>query len=115
MSESPLSGRRVSESPDLLPLTAVLATPERQIEVQLLLAEGSTVIDAVRAASAMPAFAGFDLQGMPVGIFGELVSLSRALAAHDRLEFYVPLRVDPMEARRQRGRVRPPGSAGQRG
>ena len=103
MSESPLSGRRVSESPDLLPLTAVLATPERQIEVQLLL-----------AANAMPAFAGFNLLGMPVGIFGATVALSRALAAHDRLEFYVPLRVDPLEARRQRGRVKPAAAGGRR-
>lgn len=113
MSESPLSGSPVSESPDLLPLTAVLATPERQIEVPLLLAAGSTVMDAVLAASAMPAFAGLDLLGMPVGIFGESVAPSRALAAHDRLEFYVPLRIDPLEARRQRGRAKP-GSAGGR-
>ena len=114
MSESPLSGRRASESPDLLPLTAVLATPERQIEVQLLLAAGSTVMDAVLAANAMPAFAGFNLLGMPVGIFGATVALSRALAAHDRLEFYVPLRVDPLEARRQRGRVKPAAAGGRR-
>jgi hypothetical protein len=96
----------VSDSADLLPLSVVFATPERSVEVQLALPKGSIVLDAVRAASAMPAFSGLDLECMATGVYGEQVPLTRALLAHDRVEFYVPLRVDPMEARRQRGRIR---------
>jgi putative ubiquitin-RnfH superfamily antitoxin RatB of RatAB toxin-antitoxin module len=38
----------------------------------------------------------------PVGIFGERCDRSRALAEGDRVEMYLPLKVDPKAARRQR-------------
>ncbi|MGA1371094.1 MAG: RnfH family protein [Pseudomonadales bacterium] len=89
-----------------LALVAVLATPERVIEVELRVPEGTTVGAAIRAASDLPPFAGIDLESMPVGIFGEPVARTRVVAAHDRIEFYLPLRIDPMEARRQRSLIK---------
>ena len=38
----------------------------------------------------------------PVGIFGERCDRSRALVEGDRVEMYLPLKVDPKAARRQR-------------
>ena len=66
--------------------------------VQLELAAGSTVLDAVRA-SGFPA-------GGKFGIYGRRVPGQTALREGDRVEVYRPLAEDPKEARRRRARKR---------
>ena len=71
-------------------------------EVELLLAPGATVADALRA-SGMPArHPQFDLGSMPVGIWGAFCDRGDVLRDRDRVELYRPLRVDPKAARHQR-------------
>lgn len=97
-----------SESADAaepgLRVAVVHALPDRQYVVELCLAPGSTVADALAAVAQREPFLALDLAAVPVGIFGELVTRDRPLADHDRVELYRRLAVDPVEARRSRGR-----------
>lgn len=71
-------------------------------EVELLLAPGATVADAVLASGMPSRHPQFDLTAMPVGIWGAFCDRGDVLRDRDRVELYRPLRVDPKEARRQR-------------
>jgi len=62
----------------------------------------ATVGDALRAAHADPAFAGIDLEGSPIGVFGMAARREQLLHPGDRVEIYRPLALDPKAARRAR-------------
>jgi len=79
--------------------------------VDLLLPQGATVEDALRASAMQSRHPGHALEKLPVGIWGAFCDRGDALRDQDRVELYRPLRVDPKEARRlrqrsQRGAVR---------
>jgi putative ubiquitin-RnfH superfamily antitoxin RatB of RatAB toxin-antitoxin module len=78
------------------------ALPQGAIERTYELPAGATVGDALGAAGADPAFAGVDLDGSPIGVFGVLARRERALYPGDRVEIYRPLALDPKAARRAR-------------
>ena len=78
-----------------LRVEVVQARPDKAEVVELRLAEGATVRDAL-AASGM--------RGSQVGIHGKRVTLETRLADGDRVEIYRPLKLDPKEARRRRAR-----------
>ena len=83
------------------------ALADEQQLVELTLPDGSTVADALARISAVPGFAGLDLEHASVGIFGTVVAdRSQRLNEGDRLEIYRPLTVDPMTARRLRANRR---------
>ncbi len=88
----------------------VYALPEVQHELEIELEDGSLVADAIAVAEGDPLFSRLPLRDSGWGIWGEVVDAQRALSADDRLEFYRPLRMDPMTARRQRAtnRQKPP-------
>ena len=86
------------------------AEPHRAIVKTYRLAPPATVGDALRLAAADPEFAGIDLAGSAVGIFGTVSTLSQWLADGDRVEIYRPLAADPKSARRARARRERPGS-----
>ncbi|MBU6211060.1 MAG: RnfH family protein [Gammaproteobacteria bacterium] len=89
-----------------------VALPSWQGELPLTLESGATVEDLLRHAqpwlarhieSAGQAAADETWwREAPVGIFGERCDRSRTLAEGDRVELYLPLKVDPKAARRQR-------------
>ena len=71
-----------------------------EIEVRTVqLPPGATVGDAVDAA-------GFDATWEALGVFGELVDRAYVLKDRDRVDLLRPPLIDPMEARRQRARMR---------
>ena len=78
-----------------LKVEVVDARPDGAEVVEVRLAEGATVRDALAASG---------LQGNQVGIFGKRVALDARLADGDRVEIYRPLATDPKEARRRRAR-----------
>lgn len=80
------------------------ALPGRAIVQMYRLTDPATVADALGAAAADPAFAGLDLHGCPVGVYGQLARPAQRLEAGDRVEIYRPLGVDPKTARRARVR-----------
>ena len=65
------------------------------------LPRGACVRDALDASGLVPT----DWTG-PVGVFGAIVSLDRALDEGDRVEIYHALPVDPKAARRARAEAR---------
>jgi putative ubiquitin-RnfH superfamily antitoxin RatB of RatAB toxin-antitoxin module len=79
------------------------ALPDAQYVIELTLADGATVADALSRVKAAPGFVDLDLDQMRVGIFGSVVAdRTQRLEEGDRLEVYRPLTVDPMTARRLR-------------
>ncbi|OGI44899.1 MAG: RnfH family protein [Candidatus Muproteobacteria bacterium RBG_16_64_11] len=97
---------------DLRPLgvEVVYATHTRQRLVELTVAPGTTVAEAIAASGILREFPEIDLRVNRVGIFGQLARLGDVVQAGDRVEIYRPLQADPKEARRQRAR-----KAGKRG
>ena len=65
-----------------------------------MLAEGSTLRDALQASGLVTA--GLDMASCPVGIFGKKKTPDTVLRDGDRVEIYRPLVADPMDARRRR-------------
>lgn len=67
--------------------------------LDLTLAQGSTVRDALLASGLLP---GDQADAQPVGIFGKKKSVDTLLRDGDRVEIYRPLLADPKDARRRR-------------
>lgn len=78
------------------------ALPEEQFLTQLEVAEGSTVLDAIRASGVLEQFPQIDLSINKVGIFSRISSLETVLRERDRVEIYRPLIADPKEVRRKK-------------
>jgi putative ubiquitin-RnfH superfamily antitoxin RatB of RatAB toxin-antitoxin module len=80
----------------------VYALPGQQSLLQVQLAEGAMVEDAIRQSGVLEAFPDIDLAKNKVGIFSKLVKLDETLRDKDRVEIYRPLIADPKEVRRKR-------------
>ncbi len=79
--------------------------------IALQVAPGSTVEQAIAASGVLARYPEIDLARNKVGIYGKLTALGAAVAAHDRIEIYRPLSVDPKVARQRRvEKVRAAGS-----
>lgn len=90
------------DATERLRVTVAYALPAHQYLENLLLPPGATVADALAAVADREPFRSLGLPDVPVGIYGEPAPLDRPLADHDRVEIYRPLRVDPLDARRER-------------
>ncbi|AHF74642.1 ratA [Candidatus Sodalis pierantonius str. SOPE] len=80
----------------------IYALPERQYLRQLVLQEGSTLEQAIRASGLLALRQDIDLDVNKVGIFSRPAKLEDELSDGDRVEIYRPLLIDPKELRRQR-------------
>jgi putative ubiquitin-RnfH superfamily antitoxin RatB of RatAB toxin-antitoxin module len=80
----------------------VYALSHQQSLLQVRLAEGATVEDAICASGLLEAFPEIDLARNKVGIFSKLVKLDEKVRDRDRVEIYRPLIADPKEVRRKR-------------
>jgi putative ubiquitin-RnfH superfamily antitoxin RatB of RatAB toxin-antitoxin module len=76
------------------------AWPRRFSSVELDLPEGTTVIDAVRAAGLHA-----DAEIVAYAVFGSTVDQAHRLTDGDRIELLRPLQADPKDARRSRARL----------
>jgi uncharacterized protein len=76
--------------------------------VDLTLAPGATVADALNASGLPERHPAAGLERLPVGIWGRLCERGDVLHDRDRVELYRPLQVDPKEARRLRQRAQGP-------
>ena len=85
--------------------TVAFATPARQWLWQVELADEATVADALLAARSTAGDAKVPWEA-DVGIFGELCDRNTVLRDGDRVEIYLPLKLDPKESRRERARAR---------
>ena len=83
-------------------VTLVHALPDQAREIALRLPEGATVAEAIERGKAHLLLADAELLRCPVGIFGQRARRDTVLADGDRVELYRPLKLHPMQARRQR-------------
>jgi len=82
----------------------VYALPAAHDSVEVTLAEGSTVRDAIVTSGLLERHPEIDLVVQKCGVFGEVRRLDERVADGDRVEIYRPLFIDPKEARRRRAR-----------
>jgi len=97
--------RQVMQTPDVagqISVLVVYALPERQVELDLQVAAGSTARQVALASTLNRFFPELDLSSAALGVFGELVADDYGMQEGDRLELYRDLLLDPMELRRQR-------------
>ena len=93
-------------STDPILVQVAYARPERQRIVDLAVAPGTSVREAVRCSGMAREFPEIDPESAPLGVYGRAVDGEETLRAGDRVEIYRPLEIDPREARRQRARLR---------
>jgi len=80
--------------------------------VELDVPAGATVGEAIARSGLLAAHPDIDLAVNRVGVFGVLCDVDRVVEAHERVEIYRPLPVDPKEVRRRRARGGGPAGAG---
>ena len=81
-------------------------------EIELTLAQGSTVADALRASGLVARFAELS-SGQPLaGVWNRKTDLHQVLRDGDRVEIYRALKVDPKASRRERFQKQGAKSAG---
>ena len=95
----------------MIRVRVAVALPGEQEVVELELAEGSRVADAIARSGLAARFPALDFERARVGIWSRPCERDAVLRDGDRVEVYRPLQADPKEARRARARVKPsPGS-----
>ena len=82
----------------------VYGQPSDVSRVVLALEEGATVADVGQLLHQRSECAHWQLESAAVGVFGQIKALNYLLMPGDRLEFYLPLQLDPKEARRLRAK-----------
>jgi putative ubiquitin-RnfH superfamily antitoxin RatB of RatAB toxin-antitoxin module len=91
-------------NPPRIDVEIVYALPDRQVLRRILIPDGSTVGDAIRASGLRAEFP--EIDPTRVGIHGKPVPVDATLRDGDRVELYRPLRADPKEIRRTRAAKR---------
>lgn len=86
----------------MIPIVVAYATPEKQVEISLLVEPNCTVALAIDRSQICKQFPEIHLSQARVGIYSKRVQLDASLQANDRIEIYRPLQIDPKEARRLR-------------
>lgn len=79
----------------------VFALAERQELVDLVIASGATVAEAIDQSGIAKRFPEQDLSACTLGIWGRLADSDHVLQGGDRVEIYRPLNIDPRETRRK--------------
>ena len=87
-------------------VTVVYALPGATTEVEVRVAAGATVAEAIERSGLAARLPGADIAGAPVGIFGKRVRRDTLLGDGDRIELYRRLIADPKAARRRRAAPR---------
>lgn len=94
---------------DLIAVEVAYALPHHQKIISLLVAPGTSALQAAERSGIIEYFPEIDLANAKMGIFGQSLGTKglEAAANHvlhegDRVEIYRPLSSDPKEARRKR-------------
>lgn len=83
----------------MIAITVCYATPEKQVEIPLMVSENCTIESAIIESKIIEQFPEIDLTKNPVGVFNERVALHAIAKADDRIEIYRPLLVNPKDGR----------------
>lgn len=90
------------ENIDLITVEVAYALPELQSVITIKVKQGATALQAILQSGILDQHTEINLNKLTVGIFGKHVKSNYILNAHDRLEIYRPLLINPKEARRLR-------------
>ena len=90
-----------------LRVSVAVALPGRQEVIELRLAEGATVADALDAARVRERYPEMDAATAAVGIWSRACGRDTVLRDGDRVEVYRPLKADAKAMRRTRARLKP--------
>ena len=91
----------------MISVTVAAALPGLQEVVELDLAPGATVADALLRCGLQARFPDIDFATAHVGIWSRPCPRDTVLRDGDRVEIYRQLRADPKEMRRKRARLKP--------
>lgn len=90
-------------SNDRIEVEVAYATPGKQLILPVSVAEGATVMDAIKHSGINELFPEIvDMDDLKLGVFGKICKADRVLQAGDRVEIYRQLIADPKEVRKQR-------------
>ena len=92
----------MAEPNDIAVTVVYPASVTQQYVLDVTLADGSTVQDAIAACGILEQFPDLDVTTMTAGVYGRIVAMDWPLGAGDRVEIYRQLTMSPTEARRQR-------------
>jgi uncharacterized protein len=90
---------------DTLKTICVSIVASRQQKIwrrKLCVPSETTILEAVQLSGYLDHFPSTLATDLLIGVFGSRVSHHYQLQAHDRIEIYEPLQVDPKVARRRR-------------
>ncbi len=90
----------MSDDPATLQIEIVFADTDEQRLLNLTMAAGTTVADAIEQSGLQQQFPATDLASLDVGVWGQPAARTRILRDGDRVEIYRPLQMDPRDARR---------------
>lgn len=88
----------------MIKVEVAYATEEKQLIVEVDVAEGSTMVQAAEQSGIDHEFDDLNLEGAPMGLFGRKVAKpdQEIVREGDRVEIYRPLKIDPKQARLNR-------------
>jgi len=94
---------------EMITVEVAYALAHKQKIVELLVAPGTTALQAVERSGLDKDFPGIDYATAKLGLFGQALGTKGLKKAHeheleagDRIEIYRPLTADPKEVRRKR-------------
>ena len=91
----------------MISVTVAAALPGLQEVVEVELAPGATIAEALERSGLQARFPGIDFAAARVGIWSRPCRRDTVLRDGDRVEVYRELRADPKEMRRKRARFKP--------
>jgi uncharacterized protein len=84
-----------------------MALPSLQEVIELELADGSTLADAIAAANVEARCPGLLAEAIEAGVWGVRIARDAVLRDGDRVELYRALKADPKDQRRRRAKPKP--------
>lgn len=94
--------KTTSRGAGMMRVEVAYALPDRQTLLALEVPIGSTVEAVIKRSGILDQHPGITLDAIVVGIFSQRTTLDQIVTAHDRIEIYRPLEVDPKAQRRER-------------
>ena len=91
----------------MISVTVAAAMPGFQEVVEVELAPGATIAEALERSGLQARFPKIDFGAASVGIWSRPCPRDTVLRDGDRVEVYRELRADPKEMRRKRARLKP--------
>ncbi|GGP71829.1 UPF0125 protein [Shewanella algicola] len=80
----------------------IYALPKQQKIITVMVAPGTTFIDAVIQSNIVKFFPDIDLDNIKLGVFSRVVKHDDVIQPGQRVELYRPLIADPKDVRRKR-------------